>query len=466
VLSQALLQRMVIQGVPVSDGEIATRYGWIATQSHLQLIFAPDQSAANAAMNDLAGGVDFATVSTHYTPQGLLPPGGDAGWLMPGTLVPPLDDELREAPVGAIRGPIEAPGDGWFILRVLARRPAPPNPPLEAMRAQLADMLRQRKVRSQSMRMLHDLRTTYRVRIEPGAAQAMFQAARLQNDPDSTRRRDPSSEERSRVLARYDDELDRPHTFTLGDALGDLLDRAVPPPNATSTPALQDWIISQVLIRISLAEARRRGIDREPEVRRQLEEGTNNLVLDQIYGQLVTSAFEVTDADVRAVYARHAGQYQRLDAVHIARVLVPDSASAAALAEHGMHAGSLREAATMAGISAPVGEQTIRYPTEDPQWKSYDAMFMSMAPGQMSAPLRTGSGWIVLQLLGKQQFDQPFDKLPPAIRQHLAEETLARMRDARLVAVTDSLRRTVKPVEVHPERLSRIPWPLPDSPAE
>jgi parvulin-like peptidyl-prolyl isomerase len=92
-------------------------------------------------------------------------------------------------------------------------------------------------------------------------------------------------------------------------------------------------------------------------------------------------------------------------------------------------------------------------------------MFMSMAPGQWT-PLKVGSGWIVLQLLGKQQFDQSYEQLPPAIRQHLAEETQARMRDARLVEVTDSLRRVVKPVEVHPERLAHIPWPLPDSPAE
>ena len=465
-LSQALLQRMVTNAVPVSDGEIATLYGWIATQSHLQLIFVPDRSAANSAMNDLASGADFGAVSARYTPGGLLPPGGDVGWLTPGTLVPPLDDELREAPVGAIRGPIEAPGDGWFILRVLERRAAPPNPPLEVMRAQLAEMLRQRKVRSQSMRMLRELRATYRVRIEPDGPQVMFQAARLQNDPDPAQRRNPSPAEQARVLARYDDELGRTHTYTLGDALDDLLDRDVQPPNATSTPALQEWIASRVVSRVSIAEARRRGLDREPAVKHQVEEGINNLVLDQIYTRLVTSAFEVSEADVRAVYARHAGQYQRLDAVHIARVLVPDSASAAALSQHAMHAGSLRDAVAMAGISAPVEEETIRYPTENPRWKIHDAMFMSMVPGQWSAPLRTESGWIVLQLLDKQQFDQSFDRLPPAIRKHLEEEALARMRDAKLEAVTDSLRRTVKPVEVHPERLSRIPWPLPESQGE
>ncbi len=465
-LSQALIQRMVLNAVPVSDGEVATLYGWIGTQSHLQIIFAPDRSAANAAMNDLAAGADFAAVSMHYTPAGLLPPGGDVGWLTPGTLVPPLDDELRVAPIGAIRGPLEAPGDGWFILRVLERRPAEQHPPLEVMRSQLASMLRQRKVSSQSRRMVRDLRDTYRVRIEPDGAQIMFQAARLQNDPDPSQRRDPTPMERSRVLARYDDERSNPHTYTLGNALDDLLDRAVQPPNATSTPALQEWITSRVVSRVSLAEARRRGIDREPALRHQVEEGINNLVLDQIYSRLVTSGFQVSEADVRAVYARHAGQYQRLDAVHVARVLLPDSAAAAALTQHAMHAGSLRQAVTMAGITAPVEEETIRYPTENPRWKIYDAMFLSMVPGQWSAPLRTDSGWIVLQLLDKQQFDQSFDKLPPAIRKHLEEEALARMRDARLEAVTDSLRRTVKPVEIHPERLSRIPWPLPESQGE
>jgi parvulin-like peptidyl-prolyl isomerase len=465
-LAQTLQQRMVLNAVPVSDGEIATLHGWMATQSHLQLIFAPDRSAASSAMNDLAAGADFAAVSARYTPGGLLPPGGDVGWITPGTLVPSLDNQLREAPIGAIRGPIEAPGDGWFILRVVERRPAPQHPPLEVMRSQLASMLRQRKVSSQSMRMVHDLRAAYRVRIEPDGAQIMFQAARLQNDPDPAQRRDPSPIERARVLARYDDEHGDTRIFTLGNALDDLLDRSVQPPNATSTPALHEWIASRVIARVSIAEARRRGIDREPAVRRQVEEGINNLVLDQIYTRLVTTGYQVSEADARAVYAMHAGQYQRLDAVHIARVLLPDSASAAALGQHAMHVGTLREAANMAGVTAPVEEETIHYPTENPRWKTYDAMFMSMVPGQWSAPLRTDSGWIVLQLLDKQQFEQSFDKLPPAVRKHLEEEALARIRDAKLVAVTDSLRRTVKPLEIHPERLSHIPWPLPESPGE
>jgi hypothetical protein len=146
------------------------------------------------------------------------------------------------------------------------------------------------------------------------------------------------------------------------------------------------------------------------------------------------------------------------------RVIAPDSAAVAGLSAHAMHSGSLRDAATMAGLPA-IEEQTIRFPTTDPQWKDDETMLLSMSPGQWSAPQRSASGWIVIQLLGKEQHSLPFDQLPPALRQHLAEEAQARVRDARLMTVTDSLRRIVKP-EVHPERLARIPWPVPGTPGE
>jgi len=460
-LTRALIARLVDAATPVSDSEIATLYRWVGTQAHLQMIYAPDRDAANGAMAQLKAGADFAEVSNHFTPGGLIPPGGDVGWLTPGTLVPPLDDFLREAPVGVIQGPAEAPGQGWFIVRVLGRRPAPQRESFEAMRGSLAEMLRQRKARLQSTRAYDDLKRAYHVQIAPDGPGELFQIARRQADPESTTRRQPTPAERALVLARYDDGAGRRASYTVADVLEELLDVSTPHPDARSVPALGEWIESRVLARVMVFEARRRRLDEEPQVRSTYQNQIDNRVLEDIYVRLVASAVHTDDEAVRRAYAAHAAEFPKLDEIHAMRVMFPDSASTAALTGHAAHMKSLREAVAMAGLRQPLDEVRVSFPTRDPAWQHLEPALETLSPGDWGGPYPTPKGWMVIQLLDKRQSQQEFAQLPDAVRQRLTEEATERARDARLVVVTDSLRRAIRPYALHAERLARIPWPVP-----
>ena len=85
---------------------------------------------------------------------------------------------------------------------------------------------------------------------------------------------------------------------------------------------------------------------------------------------------------------------------------------------------------------------------------------MSMNPGDIAGPIPAGGGWLIVQLIEKQQDAPPLASLPPGAQMQLQGAASEMKREARLAALTDSLRQVFKP-ELHPERLAKLPWPPP-----
>ncbi|MBI1798207.1 MAG: peptidyl-prolyl cis-trans isomerase [Candidatus Eisenbacteria bacterium] len=458
VLLAAIGQQLAPRSIPVSDAEVATFYDWSGTRAHLLLVYCNSRVAAEAVAFQLRAGRRFADVANQFTPAGLLPPGGDLGEIASGALVDPLDAFIREAPIGVIQGPVEAPGEGWFVARVLSRRRVPQKATFEVQRPILADMLRQRKQRLASTRAFQALRDQYRIAVERGAPQELF-ALFNTPQPEGHDRYAVPAPDRSHVMARYIDASGAPRLYTLGEALDDLRLPDNERPAPSMTPAIEEWLQQQVMRRVALLEARRRGIGLDPTVSRTIEERANNAMLEIAYQLAVASGVDAGDADVRAAFERHAIQYQRLLAVRIQRVAFDDSAGSDRLLRHGGHSGTLRDAAKMAGMEDKVVEERVSFPNPDPLWKAMEPNLQSMSIGEWAGPVKTAQGWNVLQVIDKEMLPLTFEALSPAIQQGLRQEAIGMIRDRRLAAVTDSLKRITRPFEVHPEVLKRVPWP-------
>jgi len=460
-LTQAVNERLIPRDVPISDAEVASFYAWSGIRAHLLLLYAPERADAEAAIVGLKAGQPFSEVVRRHSPPGMIPNGGDLGEISGGALVDPLDGLVREAPVGEIVGPIDAPGEGWFVARVLSRRTVPPQAPLEVQRPLLMGMLRQRKQRLISVRAFQGLREQYLVSVAPDGPQALFRLLNRPMLPDSRQPApiQPSPEERRIVVVTYVDASGRPLSYTLGEAYDELQAPDRPRPPATQIGAIQAWLEQQVIRRVVPLEARRRGLDRDPTIARAIEERLNNSILESVYALEVGGAPAASDAEVQAVYDRRAAQFRVIEAAQVLHVTLPDSAATAALIEHGAHAGSLRDAAKMAGATAPVIEERVKFPNPNPIWKAIGPGLQSMSKGEWAGPVRTPDGWMVLQLEDRQEHVAAFDQLTPAVQQGLRDQALSERREARLAAYTDSLRRTTHPFEIHEDVLNRVPWP-------
>jgi hypothetical protein len=466
LLLTALSDRMAPRAVEVSDAELETLYVWRGRESHAQVVYTLDRALADAARADLDRGVPFEVVADRYNPAGMVPPGGDLGFQPPGAVVNPLDDLMRNAPIGQVQGPAGSPSGGWFIVKVLERKRRAQEP-FATQKPLLRQMLEQRKQRETLTRAYDDLRKSYDVRNEPGGAAAMFQ--RYNTRPDSLRSGmfanppAPTREQAAQVLARYKDEKGRPQVYTLGDAVADLQSGTSQAPNMSQMPAIEQWVQSQVLRRVAILEARRRGLDREPELVRRVRQRGNNAFLEAIYNAEVAGKAKATPADVQKMYAERSEMFTRLENVRVLAAMLGDSATAVRVLDAGARAKSLRDAAKAVAPGVTVTDRKVNFPTEDQTWNMLRASLLRMAPGAYGGPYRMGDRWLVIQLLEKDQGPQSFEALPPAVRQALENAATEQARERRLAELTEELRRKLKP-RIHLDRLARVPWPVAPAP--
>ncbi len=294
LLLAALTEQLGERDVPVSEAEVETFYAWRKTEHHLEAIHSAHATMASYAATSLAAGEPFSNVAARFNIEGVVPPSGDLGFIQGGALPEPFDTKMRETPTGEIFGPLQVGNDAWFIARVTGRRPAD-LPPLEMVREQVMQQVRQRKYRAQLQRSIEALRAGYEVRLEPGAAQAMF--ARAGGTSDSTA---PRRSEDTIVLARYRDA--RGDTvFTMADAM-DEIESIAEGPDFSSVPAIQRWIESRVMRRVVLAEARRRHLNEEPVAVRRLDDRIDGSALQMLYDREVSMRVTVSDEDLREEY--------------------------------------------------------------------------------------------------------------------------------------------------------------------
>jgi peptidyl-prolyl cis-trans isomerase C len=376
---RALLQQLAPRDVPVSDAEIQALYRQRASETHALIVFTPDRAACDQALGEIQRGADFGATADRFNTTGMTPKGGDLEFITPGTLMPVLDNALANGTPGKVLGPLESTTDGWFLVKVIERRPRQQES-FEQVREMLRQGLQQGKQRVLLNRVQHGLMTQYHVTVEPGASQVLFARYNAPKDTMAvgTSRMPvpaaPAPEEARRVLARYDGAEGRPVAFTLGEAILDLQDGSKPHPNWSVMPMIEQWLKSTVLQRVALIETRRRHLDEEPARARQARAQVENALLQTTYETLVLNTATVAGGDVQAAYLRHAAQLR----------------------------------------------------------------------GKDGAPIE-------------------YAKLDPNIQQALQNEALEFARERRLKELTDALALRLKPI-VYPERLKRIPWPVP--PAE
>jgi parvulin-like peptidyl-prolyl isomerase len=457
VLASSLTMQLTPRTVPVTESEIEEFYEWTRISAHLQVMYSPDRAMMDAGLARLRAGQPFGEVAQQVTPAGLLPPGGDLGEVTVGTMVDPLDDFARTAPVGQVVGPVAGGGEGWFVARVLSRRTMPAKAPLEVLRGQLTQLIRQRKMRMIAARAYFSLRDQYRIVLEPGGPEALY--SRLNGgafEPNGAAPRPPDT---NAVLARYTDAAGHTLTYRLGDAVADAQTPDREHPDASGTPALRLWIGQQVVQRVLLLEAHRRGLDRDPQVIRRINANVENGLLETVYTDVVAQAVSVTPDDVQRAYQAQGSQFPRLQAAHIQSITLPDSAAALELTRHGGHAPSLLEAAKMMGLGGDVTDQRVTFPSHDPTWQAVEPQVLMMTRGEWAGPGRVPGGWRVFEVIEKETQPQALDQLSEAERRGVEQLALEMKRDQRLTFVTDSLRRVTHPFEVHGDELARIPWP-------
>jgi len=150
---RAFLAAMLLDGIGMADlseeevqAEYDAQYGnaGAVTEYNAAHILVETEEEAQALIEDLAEGADFAELAQEHSTGPTGPSGGDLGWFTAGMMVPSFEEAVFALEVGEVSAPVETQF-GWHVVVLNDTREQEP-PGLEQVRAELEDGLRRARV--------------------------------------------------------------------------------------------------------------------------------------------------------------------------------------------------------------------------------------------------------------------------------------------------------------------------------
>jgi peptidyl-prolyl cis-trans isomerase C len=230
------------------------------------------------------------------------------------------------------------------------------------------------------------------------------------------------------VVARVDgSEI---HLSDLRDAAQSLPDEYRNMPPRTLYPALTEQLVNRMAV---AALARRQGLDKDPEVQRQMLEAQQGVLQSALVNRVIGPL--VTEAAVRARYDRDIAGKPGEPEVHARHILVSSEADAVAII------AQLKQGADFAAIAKARSSDPGAAQGGDLGWFKKGDMLPEFAeaafalqPGQISdKPVHTGYGWHVIKV-EERRISPPssFEQARDALRRQMIQEGVEKLvADAR-----------------------------------
>lgn len=131
-ISERLLERMLLTRhieAAMTDELLRTRYQQMVKRAKDQYevrgrhVLVKERSVADALIEMLGEGADFAELAKNYSLDTTADNGGDLGWFGPGRMLQPFEDAAMALPVGTYTETPVRTQYGWHVILVEERRP-------------------------------------------------------------------------------------------------------------------------------------------------------------------------------------------------------------------------------------------------------------------------------------------------------------------------------------------------------
>lgn len=204
----------------------------------------------------------------------------------------------------------------------------------------------------------------------------------------------------------------------------------------------REYVFNALVDHILLeGEAKRLGLDRNPDFMRKVESYRRNLLSNLLFEELNKGKFEVTLEEAQAYFDSHPDEFDRPERVHVRHILLASQEEAQKLLKEIRAGASFDQKARELSIDASTrnrgGDLGPFSKKQRPELA--EAAFSLKKPDQVKGPVKTKRGFHLLQLVRriparKETFQQAQDSLQSRLRarkrQDVKKELLGRLRES------------------------------------
>ncbi len=227
----------------------------------------------------------------------------------------------------------------------------------------------------------------------------------------------------------------------------------------TNVKAKKDFVMRLVRFELLAQEAKRQGLDKDPDVRRSMKE----MMVQKLRRKLFQNKFkpgDITEEELRKYYEAHKSDYNKPEMVRVSHILVKTKAEAEKLLAEAkkLDVRGFRQLARQKSLDESTKLQggDLRYFAKDdtsiPK-PIVEAAFQLKKRGDVAGPIKTDKGWHVIMLVGRRRpIKRTFSQVRALLRNRL-------LREKRLEAekkFVEELKASTKPFEVHEDKLNLV----------
>jgi len=287
LVTRELFRTIAQQVKPISDLELARDYELLKTEDHCKIIMVPELTLAQRIAAQLDAGVPFETLAARHSVHPSRQVGGDMDYTPELYIAEPLRSAILALKEGQWTQPVFYDSN-YTIVLLVDRRPADRLPPFAEMKQQLAEQLKLQRQREAATNYITDLRR--RLEYNPEGLAVFYKPV------DSI----TAAEKELWVAIR-----DGKQYVKVGRLLH--VGKRFPPGLDT---AIRSYAIRRAIEEdILYDDGLKRGLDKTPAVRQQLDQLRRNLLYEQLYEREIANQTTVTDSEVATYYQQHRDRY-------------------------------------------------------------------------------------------------------------------------------------------------------------
>jgi peptidyl-prolyl cis-trans isomerase C len=205
---------------------------------------------------------------------------------------------------------------------------------------------------------------------------------------------------------------------------------------------LENFILSKLLV----DDAKRRGLDKDEEIKRQLDEMEKRLILQKVFTDLQQNVV-VTDEEVKAYYDANPDEFTTTE-IRVSHILLDDEASAREVLEKVKadpdSFAALAKERSKDTATAPKGGDLGFFGRGRMVPEFEKAAFALEKPGDLSGVVKSPFGYHIIRLTEKKEGkERPFEQVKEEIRAKLLQERQRSAVEAHFQKVKDAAKLTI-----------------------